>query len=163
MAQLGGAIVDELEVGADWFGEHAPFDSIAQLAAALPSLEVVTPGLVPSTATTGAAAPPAGADPEDGELEDELGQLFEIIRARETDVSAPAAVIAESSAAPPPTWSVRIAGVDPLPLREPGRSGWSMRNSVQILRRAEDLVLRLRQEAVITAFDAAARALRAEP
>lgn len=58
-----------------------------------------------------------------------------------------------------PAWSVRTPGVELLPPRQPGRSGWSMRNSVALLSQAENLVVRLRQEAVATAFSAAARAL----
>lgn len=66
--------------------------------------------------------------------------------------------------APPalPTWSVRIPGVQLLPARQPGRTGWSMDNSVRILRQTEELVARLREQAVVAAFAAAARALHGE-
>jgi len=68
--------------------------------------------------------------------------------------------------APPPpvlpTWSVRIPGVQLLPARKPGRTGWSMDNSVRILRQTEELVARLREQAVVAAFAAAARALHGE-
>ena len=58
------------------------------------------------------------------------------------------------------TWSVRVPGVQLLPQRQPGRTGWSMENSVRILRQADELVVRLREEAIVTAFSATARALR---
>jgi hypothetical protein len=66
--------------------------------------------------------------------------------------------------APPvlPTWSVRIPGVQLLPARQPGRTGWSMGNSVRILRQTEELVARLREQAVVAAFAAAARAMHGE-
>ena len=78
-------------------------------------------------------------------------------------VAAAAAVAAVAVAEPPRvplTWTVRSPGSVPLPPRQPGRSGWSIRSSVQMLRRTEEVIQNLREDAVAASFDAAARAIR---
>ena len=152
----------------DWFGETSPFENEAQLASALPLIlmpapaddmaEAVAPEPVPD-----ADAPAPDAEPEaagHGALLSHAAHIFEVVDPRlaaQPQDSDDAVAFGGDSAG---GWSVRVPGVEPLPQRLPGRSGWSIRNSVRILRRAEDLIFRLRQEAVVAAFDAAARALR---
>jgi hypothetical protein len=152
------------------FGETAPFTTIADLAAALPDRPPAAVMLLPIPTTTEEAADNEEAEPQDGD--EALRALFEIIQHERSEPETPRAQREASwrpSAQPREAgvmhagkWSVRIPGVEPLPQRQPGRTGWSIRNSIRILRRAEDLTLRLRQEAVIVAFDGASRALRGE-
>ncbi|MBV8445427.1 MAG: hypothetical protein JOZ92_05870 [Candidatus Dormibacteraeota bacterium] len=54
---------------------------------------------------------------------------------------------------------MRQPGIELLPPRQPGRTGWSIRNSVRMLEQLEDIMRRLREEAVTAAFIAAARAM----
>jgi hypothetical protein len=79
----------------------------------------------------------------------------------ERDVAAITGAQFATPTAVPLTWSVRKPGAVAIPTRQPGRSGWSIRNSVQLLHQAEEIIDRLRQEAVQATFDAAARAHRA--
>jgi hypothetical protein len=79
----------------------------------------------------------------------------------EHDATVIAGAPAAAPAPVPLTWSVRKPGAVAIPTRQPGRSGWSIRNSVQLLHQAEEIIDRLRQEAVQATFDAAARAYRA--
>lgn len=146
----------------DWFGETSPFDSEAHLAAALPDLLLQTPRHGDDSPPPPPTAPPDEQPlhvPEQASPSAE-DHYFEVMQRRDTTLDGTIVVSKPSLAAP--AWSVRTPGVEPLPQREPGRSGWSIVNSVRILRRAEDLVMRLRQEAVVAAFNAAARALHGE-
>jgi len=85
-------------------------------------------------------------------------------RARVPVAAAAAVAVAAVAVAEPPrvplTWTVRSPGSVPLPPRQPGRSGWSIRSSVQMLRRTEEVIQNLREDAVAASFDAAARAIR---
>jgi len=173
----------------DWFGDGTAFNSQAELASALlnvdgsaPPPAMPMPEPEPEVAlqeSEAAAEEPEATSPEfetapektspngqangHGDAGHADGQ-FELVDPRNPDRAF------EPEPAPPPppppralpTWSVRIPGVQLLPARQPGRTGWSMDNSVRILRQTEELVFRLREEAVIAAFAAAARALRGE-
>jgi hypothetical protein len=93
------------------------------------------------------------------------GGRFDFVDARDPSGALVEPAPPPLPAPPPPvlpTWSVRIPGVQLLPARQPGRTGWSMDNSVRILRQTEELVARLREQAVVAAFAAAARALHGE-
>jgi hypothetical protein len=177
VAQTSDAAWTEETDEPDWFGETSPFETEAQLASALPV--ILSPARVVHAVTPQAPAPvpaqtdlPAETAGTNGHAETEAaevlhdGHLFEVVEPAHVSPQQPTPLAAipppDPSLAPPPTWSVRIPGVEPLPQRLPGRTGWSIRNSVRILRRAEELVMRLRQEAVVAAFNAAGRAIRGE-
>ncbi len=166
MAQTGEpSTVDD---GVDWFGEDTPFDSTAELTAALRGIATRAWTVHAPVVRGPVAAPDGTLDPDDPDETPDPHSDFEILDPRPLPAArgtperpAPALQIeAEASMPALPTWSVRLPGIDPLPPRQPGRSGWSLPNSVRILRRAEELIARLRQEAVIAAFDAASRAMR---
>jgi len=127
----------------DWFGEGTVFRTEEELAAALLKLA----GDRPPGGPAGEPAPPAlDAPPE-----------FELL---EHPTASGANGQATGLGAPPPrTWSVRQPGIELLPPRQPGRTGWSIRNSVRMLEQLEDIMRRLREEAVTAAFIAAARAM----
>ncbi|HWW08725.1 MAG TPA: hypothetical protein VNY76_00630 [Candidatus Acidoferrales bacterium] len=175
----------------DWFGDGSAFNSQAELASALLNvdgtampppepevapLESVVPAAEDADAGTpdepGAALQEFAAVPEEFEAAPQKpasnGQVnghFDFVDPRD-----PSGALLEPASPPPPappppvlpTWSVRIPGVQLLPARQPGRTGWSMDNSVRILRQTEELVARLREQAVVAAFAAAARAMHGE-
>ena len=119
----------------DWFGEGSAFDSGEELAAALLAIAVST--RAPAAAPAPLPVPVAAAA-----------------------ASVAAAVAVAEPPRVPLTWTVRSPGSVPLPPRQPGRSGWSIRSSVQMLRRTEEVMQNLREDAVAASFDAAARAIR---
>jgi hypothetical protein len=158
----------------DWFGDGSVFNTQAELAAALRA-----PYQLPLRAPRAHIAPvpepvQADAPADEGEQEtpdDTHHGLFEVVdpRLKETptfdaDLGLPLPAPRKPASPAPrpsiPTWSVRVPGVQLLPPRQPGRSGWSLCNSLRILQQADELVVRLREEAVVAAFSAAARALR---
>ncbi|MBV8193960.1 MAG: hypothetical protein JOY80_00380 [Candidatus Dormibacteraeota bacterium] len=130
----------------DWFGEGSVFDSGEELAAALLAMSNGEPG------------PPPVAIAEEPPLERPRQSIFEIIRPYTPERDTRQRTEAEP--AQPLTWSVRAPGVVVMPPRQPGRTGWSIRSSVQVLRQTEEVMDRLREDAVASAFSAAARALR---
>jgi hypothetical protein len=140
----------------DWFGEGSVFDSGEDLAAAL-------------LAMAGAGAPAATSAGEPAFVTADLPQakpresLLEMLRPFRpgADTVGPAVTPREETAAQPLTWSVRSPGAVSLPPRQPGRTGWSIRSSVLLLQRTEQVMENLREEAVASAFSAAARSLRA--
>lgn len=146
----------------DWFGEGSAFDSGEELAEALFAMATAVrdqPAPAAGVATAPPLAQPApipDTPPHDG--------VFEVIEplAPAADVGRVPVAMAPPATPAPRTWSVRAPGADPLPPRQQGRSGWSIRNSVQLLRRTESVMRQLREEAVLTAFAAAARALSPE-
>lgn len=137
----------------DWFGEGNAFESGEDLASALlalvdpPAEEVPRPAaeLEPAVITA------AGVE----------GTFVLVDR---DDMVSPAGPspgtggIAQAQR----TWAVRAPGAIPLPPRAPGRSGWSIRNSVKVLQHTEEVMNSLREEAVVAALLAASRALRPE-
>jgi len=145
----------EVQDEEDWFGEGSAFDSGEDLAAALFAMagarEVGSPvvafpaGRAVDTLVT-APAQPVGDDPEPA------AQHVRGAAEADTTDSKPA----------PRSWSVRSAAADTLPPRQRGRSGWSIRNSVKVLHRTESVMERLREQAVLAAFAAAARAFSPE-
>ena len=154
------------EAGDDWFGDGTAFNSQAELAAALhamseaPLAPVQRQSHVPAADTDRAGD--VGDDAADGVVSD-ADVTFELVEHRSPAAPVPRPKAAKPHAESEPsvaTWSVRVPGVQLLPQRQPGRTGWSLQNSVRILRQADELVLRLREEAIVTAFSATARALR---
>ncbi|MBV9101678.1 MAG: hypothetical protein JOZ46_02820 [Candidatus Dormibacteraeota bacterium] len=163
-----GAQAAQDDLRDDWFGEGTAFNSQADLAAALHAMtEQPAPTALPeSEAQLEDDRDAAG----DGHVADGNGHVpdgdvtFELMEHRALPLPPP---VASPPVKPQPrvdaavaTWSVRVPGVQLLPQRQPGRSGWSLQNSVRILRQADELVVRLREEAIVTTFSATARALR---
>ena len=155
MALMSPAI-DEEEDG--WFGEGSAFDSGEDLAAALLEL-----------AGTPVQAVAAEAEERSG-FEERAGSdlMFELLRPQkggaDETVEATAHASKWSSATQSQTqartWTVRSPGSLDLPARKPGKTGWSIRSSVQLLQRTEEVMLSLREEAVNATLVAAARAVR---
>jgi hypothetical protein len=146
----------------DWFGEGSAFDSGEELAEALFAMASAVREHSPLTAV----APSASLVPEPIQAPEipPREAAFEVVEPPAPggdDGRAPVGVAPRATPSPR-TWSVRAPGVDPLPPRHHGRSGWTIRNSVQLLRRTESVMQQLREEAVLTAFAAAARALSPE-
>ena len=140
----------------DWFGEGSAFDSGEDLAAALFAMAGAE-----REAELVVAPPPAGpaAHPRVAPFD----APFEVIDGMQPVQEVAGVPSAAPDAPPAPhTWSVRTPGAETLPPRQHGRSGWSIRNSVQVLRRTESVMERLREQAVVAAFGAAARALSLE-
>lgn len=156
---------DDARAEDDWFGEGSAFDTGEELAAALLALA----GTVdPRTGAPAGGVPeePRAAHPaHDGSFEilapfvPGLGAVNGRIAAGPAS-GRPAAAPAS---APPERWSVRTPGQPLLPPRLSGRSGWSIRNSVTVLHRTEQVMARLREDAVEAAFLAAAEAFGRGP
>jgi hypothetical protein len=169
----------------DWFGEGTAFKTEEDLAAALFSLagtlgldgaphpeepspfrlDDETVPVVPADhplrdrARNGNGGSAAGAEPGDD-------PEFEVIDAFEPSPDTLGRMpvqIAPPTAPAPGTWRLRAPGVEALPPRQPGRTGWSIRNSVKLLHQIEVTMQRLREDAVVAAFSAAARALHDLP
>jgi hypothetical protein len=69
---------------------------------------------------------------------------------------------ADKAPAPPApnSWGLRKPGIVLLPPKRPGHTGWTIRNSVQVLHQTEEAMAKLREQAVVTAFMSAAEAFR---
>ena len=142
---------DEL-LGEDWFGEGSAFDTGEDLATALAALSGVS---VPSPGPAGrpathqpvewpAAGPVAPPQPPDE---------FQV------------ATMPSSRGGPPTGWALHAPRSISRPRRigagaAPERSGWSIRQSVQMLRMTEDALYRLREEAAQLTWQLAALAYR---
>jgi len=134
----------------DWFGEGSVFESGEQLAAAL--LAMAEPDAGP--------APAVAASVAGGEVPDAGGDADLVVFDRSTrPVAADAVPRPHPRAATALTWGVRVPGAVEIPPRIPGKSGWSIRNSVQMLRRTEKVMLSLREDALQATLMAAARTL----
>lgn len=134
-----------------WFGDGSAFDSGEDLAAALMELAgVATQKLVTHARVV--------------EVEDRgpRDMTFELLRPHQPEperhVIATVRSRSWSPADQPLTWSVRSPGAEEVPSRQPGKTGWSIRSSVQMLQRTEEVMLKVREEAVSAALVAAARA-----
>ena len=149
-------------LGEGWFGEGSVFDTGEELAGALMALAggkvawpVVTPPSPPLLPTSEAAPPvdagevapwPAGAVPP----ADPFGE-FQV------------ATMPRSPGDEPTGWAAR----PPAPLSRrhdapprPEQGGWSIRQSVQVLRLTEEILYRLREEAAQLTWQLAAAAHR---
>ncbi|MGO8686029.1 MAG: hypothetical protein ACLQT7_02415 [Candidatus Dormibacteria bacterium] len=152
-------------LGGDWFGEGSVFDTGEELAGALlviaagrsggslEALALPAPGVPPEArhdpadprrATVGAAQGAAETGGFDGEF-----QVATMPSARSAEPSGwsvrPAAVVRRR-------WSGGTPGAE--------RRGWSIRQSVQVLRLTEEILIRLREEAAQLTWQLAAAAHR---
>ena len=146
-------VVEEEEDG--WFGEGSAFDSGEDLAAALMNLA----GVPVSRAT--AVEEPAGSVFEQEMRSKDM--IFELLTpagsgaaSASLEGTAPARKWSDDQAL---TWTVREPGSMSLPARKPGKTGWSIRSSVLLLQRAEEVLITLREEAVDRSLVAASRAI----
>lgn len=131
----------------DWFGEGSMFESSEDLAAALFALA--------GTADPAAGGQVAPAPRPEHRIEsiDPTFEVFEPLAAGRAAEKAPAP-------AAPSSWGLRKPGTVLLPPKRPGHTGWTIRNSVQVLHQTEEAMARLREQAVTTAFMSAAEAFR---
>jgi len=152
--QLDTAPPPEVEED-DWFGEGNSFESGEELASAL--LAMATDGSV-AAAVVSEPSPTAEAEPVA-----EADGAFHLF-----DSNAAAQQLRERLAKSEParytprSWSVRTPGAIALPPRVPGRTGWSIRNSVKVLQHTEEVIEALRTDAVVAALQASARAIHPE-
>ena len=145
--------IDEEEDG--WFGEGSAFDSGEDLAAALMNLAGVPVGRAAQEEE------PAGSVFEEQMRSNDM--IFELLspassgtEARSIEGTPPARKWSDGQAL---TWTVREPGSVELPARKPGKTGWSIRSSVLLLQRAEQVLISLREEAVDRSLIAASHAI----
>jgi hypothetical protein len=145
--------IDEEEDG--WFGEGSAFDSGEDLAAALMNLAGTPVGRAAQEEE------PAASTFEEQMRSNDM--IFEMLtpanagkEARSIEGTAPARKWSDGRAL---TWTVREPGSVELPARNPGKTGWSIRSSVLVLQRAEQVLIHLREEAVDRSLTAASRAI----
>ncbi|MGD1052949.1 MAG: hypothetical protein ABR950_03885 [Candidatus Dormibacteria bacterium] len=156
---------DEL-LGEDWFGEGSVFDSGENLASALAALasgEMVWPvdalelsgvSLASDARDSGfEVEAPAGWPPGATATPSQPPEEFQI------------ATMPSARGGPPTGWALRAPVSVRLGRRlggatMPERSGWSIRQSVQVLRMTEDTLYRLREEAAQLTWQLAALAHR---
>lgn len=155
MALMSPAIEEEED---GWFGEGSSFDSGEDLAAALMELAGTPVEALAETLATDSE--------ERSSFEERAGSdlMFEMLRPQQGGADATVEGMAQpsrwASVNQPQTWSVRTPGSLDLPARKPGKTGWSIRSSVQLLQRTEEVMLSLREEAVSATLVAAARAVK---
>ena len=139
----------------DWFGEGSSFDSGEDLASALFALA--------GTVDPSIGAPIPADEPVEPVVADGGVEIFDWVEPDGTFSPASVRPAAAPAAAPrvPQTWGVRNSASE-LPPRRPGASGWSIRNSVQVLHRTDEVLNRLREEAVLSAFSSAASVFQQE-
>jgi hypothetical protein len=158
-------VADELP-GEDWFGEGSVFDTGEDLANALAALaggQMVWPAdaLDLSGASVSSRATAGGSATDEPAEWPSAGPATPAQPPDEFQV----ATMPSARAGPPTGWSLH----PPAPLRgkrrfggaaAPERSGWSIRESVQMLRMTEDTLYRLREEAAQLTWQLAAAAHR---
>lgn len=152
VALLDPTTVEEEEDG--WFGDGSAFDSGEDLAAALMNL-------------AGRPVGRAAVDEEPGtsvfeEHQRSNDMIFELLtpatgEVRSLEATAPPRKWSTDGEAH--TWTVREPGSMTLPSRKPGKTGWSIRSSVLLLQRAEEVLISLREEAVDRSLLHASRAI----
>ncbi|MBV8527615.1 MAG: hypothetical protein JOZ75_04820 [Candidatus Dormibacteraeota bacterium] len=153
MALLDPTTVEEEEDG--WFGDGSAFDSGEDLAAALMNLAGRP------VARTAVADEEAGSSVfEEHQRSNDM--IFELLtratgEIRSLEVTAPPRKWSSDGQAH--TWTERKPGSMSLPARKPGKTGWSIRSSVLLLQRAEEVLITLREEAVDSSLTHAARAI----
>jgi hypothetical protein len=162
--EFPASAADDL-LGEDWFGEGSVFDTGEELATALAALgsgQMVWP--VDALELSGVSVPSPGPAGGPGE------GTAEWPPARPTTPPQPpdefqVATMPSSRGGPPTGWGRRAAVSISRPRRlgggaTPERSGWSIRQSVQMLRMTEDTLYRLREEAAQLTWQLAALAHR---
>jgi hypothetical protein len=154
--EVSAALGDDA-LGEEWFGEGSVFDSAEELAAAL--LALATPAL--AGAVVGGPVAPAGnlgaapsatsrsaSTPPRGLVAEPMGE-FQV------------AAMPSFAKRPPAPVRPHSPGWQPTPeISRPQATGWSIRQSVQILRTTEEILVRLREEAATLAWEWAAAAHR---
>jgi hypothetical protein len=149
----------------DWFGEGSVFDTGEELANALLVMAAVRPdgpraalvlpapairseerpaGLAPRSAPAGSAPGIPEAPGFDGE--------FQVATMPSSRAGEPSGWAARSAVVTRRRWSGGVPG--------PERRGWSIRQSVQVLRMTEEILIRLREEAAQLTWQLAAAAHR---
>jgi len=162
---LPAPAADDL-LGEDWFGDGSVFDTGEDLANALVGLatgELVWPVdtlNLPGIAVP-AAGPPGYTVPNQTVPRPPDGPAVPPQPADEFQV----ATMPSAQGGPPPGWALRSSPPIGRPHRlgggsTPERSGWSIRQSVQMLRMTEDTLYRLREEAAQLTWQLAALAHR---
>lgn len=151
MVLLDPTTVEEEEDG--WFGDGSAFDSGEDLAAALMNLAGTPVG------RAAIVEEPAGSVFEEQMRSNDM--IFELLapatgEVRSLEASAPPRKWSDGEAQ---TWTVREPGSMTLPSRKPGKTGWSIRSSVLLLQRAEEVLISLREEAVDRSLLHASRAI----
>ena len=144
-------------LGDDWFGDGSVFDTGEELAAALMSLS--------GAATSWRLAMPA---PDPVPAKNRVVREAPKPAARSAGLSpAPAdefliATMPSSRSRRPTGWSARGVALPAAgrPAAGAARTGWSIRQSVQILRVTEEILGRLREEAALLTWQLAAAAHR---
>ena len=146
LTPFAGDVLDDDEE--DWFGEGTAFDSGEDLAAALFAIAGVDDGQGAAATFIMATAAPSElerpATPVRGQSITVGDDAFEVIERPQAGVAA-----GVGTASP---WGVRA---------QPGvaRTSWSMRHSVQFIKMTEEVIKRLRQEAIELSWMAAAVAM----
>ncbi len=155
----------------EWFGDGSAFDSGEDLAAALFAIAGVAPPEVIEVVVPAAQyeptfevahdivfdrPPPGPAAPATTAADFQF--VDRPVAKPQMQPPAYSEPIAAASAAPPPTapgqapvWGVRPHGT--------GRAGWSMRHSVQFLKMTEEVMRRLRNDAVELTWNVASLAV----
>lgn len=154
------AVLPETDVlGEDWFADGTAFESGEALASALLALAGAA---VPAAPAGAPASPPPGrvpAFPPAPPAHREQPAIAEFqVAAMPSSQHRREPAAAGGEGEDPSGWA-RVAA--PPPRREGARrSGWSIRQSVQVLRVTEEILLRLREEAAELAWHLASAALR---
>ncbi len=156
---------DEL-LGEDWFGEGSVFDTGEDLATALAALgsgEMVWPVDALDLPGVSVASPAPAGGPATGQPD--AWQPARVATPSQPPDEFQVATMPSWRGGPPSGWALRVP-VSVSRLRRPGggatpeRSGWSIRQSVQMLRMTEDTIYRLRSEAAELTWQLAALAYR---
>ena len=144
-------------LGDDWFGEGSVFDTGEELAAALMSLSG-------AAASWRLALPVSDPEPAKSRVAREAPKPAGLSPA---STAPPAdefliATMPSSRGREPSGWSARLAALPASvrPAAGGARAGWSIRQSVQILRVTEEILGRLREEAALLTWQLAAAAHR---
>jgi hypothetical protein len=152
VALLDPTTVEEEEDG--WFGDGSAFDSGEDLAAALMNLAGTPVGRAAV-----AEEPVASVFEEHQRSNDMIFELLTPATGEVRTLEATAPPRKWSSDGQAHTWTERQPGSMTLPSRKPGKTGWSIRSSVLLLQRAEEVLIILREEAVDRSLLHAARAI----
>ena len=145
-------VIEEEEDG--WFGEGSAVDSGEDLAAALMNLAGVPVGRVAV-----AEEPAVSVFEEQMRSNDMIFELLTPAGGESRSLEATAPPRKWSSDGEAHTWTERKPGSMSLPARKPGKTGWSIRSSVLLLQRAEEVLISLREEAVDRSLTHASRAI----
>ncbi len=153
-------------VGEDWFGEGSVFDTGEDLATALAALasgEMVWPVDVLDLSGVSVPSPTPAGRPVTHEQT--LGRPARPAAPLQPPDEFQVATMPSSRGVPPAGWALHAPRSISRPRQlgagaAPARSGWSIRQSVQMLRMTENALYRLREEAAQLSWQLAALAYR---